>query len=189
MLSVYEDSKPDYVYIDPKVGSVVAIQKFGLTFSHIDKSKMSMEAWETCIGYNSLQTRELMNKAEEMAQKEPVGLYAIIDEKGLGTGFASRIKFVQMFSKIAGDMFPEMVDKVYIINAPFIFSGLFKLVKPFLDKDLQAKIIVSSGTPRELFKKTFDTSLLPQEYGGDNPIVLRYPVDYKKGKGQNTTKK
>ena len=178
----YKASKPSHIYLDPKAKTAVLIEKFGYTFSNIDTKRMTPREWEECIGYTGFNNRGMLREAHRKFGREPTGVHAIIDEKGLGWGFASRLKFVKFVNGIVGERFPESVDKVYIVNAPLIFSGLFAMIKPALDKDLVAKISVTSGIPTELLRSNLDPTLLPEEYGGDNTEVkVPKTVDHKSG--------
>lgn len=44
---------------------------------------------------------------------------------------------------------------MYIINAPFLFSGLWNIIKHMIDKDIQKKIHIYSNVPKHLFEKVF----------------------------------
>ena len=177
---VYKASNPSHIYLDPKAKTAVIIEKFGCTFSNIDTKKMTPREWEECIGYSGLYNRGMLREAKRKFGREPTGVHAIVDEKGLSWGFASRLKFVKFVNGIVGERFPESVDKIYIVNAPVIFAGLFAMVKPALHKEFVAKISVTSGIPRELLRRNLDPSLLPVEYGGDNTEVkVPTTVDYK----------
>lgn len=177
----YQECKPSHLYLDPKAKTAVIIEKFGYTFSNIDTNRMTPREWEECLGYNGFRNREMLREADRKFGKEPTGVHAIIDEKGLGMGFASRLKFVQFVNSVVGERFPESVDKVYIVNAPYVFAALFSLIKPALHKDLVAKISITSGVPRELLRERLDPGLLPAEYGGDNnEMTVPITCDYKK---------
>lgn len=58
----------------------------------------------------------------------------IMDLKGVGlTSVSSVYGFVSEVSKISQNYYPERLGKLYIINAPWGFSGVFSVVKKFLD--------------------------------------------------------
>lgn len=91
----------------------------------------------------------------------------IMDLKGISMSAAYQvIGYVKEASKIGQDYYPERMGKFYCINAPFGFSTLFKLFKPFLDPVTVSKIhILSSSYKKELLKQ-IPAENLPQKFGG-----------------------
>ena len=58
----------------------------------------------------------------------------IMDLKGVGFGNMSQVYgYVQKASAISQNYYPERLGKLYVINAPWGFSGVFSVVKRFLD--------------------------------------------------------
>ena len=179
----YNICKPALAYLDPKAQTAVIIEKFGYTFSNIDTNRMTSREWEECFGYDGLRNRELLREADLKFGFEPTGTQVILDDKGLGWGFAARLKFVKFINGVLAERFPESVDKIYIVNAPKLFTALFSMIKPALHKDLVAKISFTSGVPTELLRERLDPSLLPVEYGGDNEeATVPMTCDYSKAK-------
>ena len=48
-------------------------------------------------------------------------------------------------SAISQDYYPEMMGKLFVINAPMLFSGIFAIVKNWLDERTKRKITVCRG--------------------------------------------
>lgn len=70
----------------------------------------------------------------------------IIDLKGVGiTKFNSVRAFVQEASAIGQNQYPETMGKFYIINAPYLFSTIWSLIKLWLDPVTVAKISILSS--------------------------------------------
>ena len=42
--------------------------------------------------------------------------------------------------KIAQDYYPETMGAAYVVNAPALFSGLYNMVKGFVDEATRAKV-------------------------------------------------
>ena len=91
----------------------------------------------------------------------------IMDFKGVGISKASQVYgYVQQASTISQNYYPERLGKLYIINAPFGFSGVFSVVKRFLDPVTVAKIhVLGSGYQDELLAQV-PAENLPKEFGG-----------------------
>jgi len=47
---------------------------------------------------------------------------------------------IQHASKIGQDYYPEQLGQLMIINAPFVFTGVFSIVKGWLDEKTRQKI-------------------------------------------------
>eukprot|EP00345_Euplotes_harpa_P001804 CAMPEP_0168331946 /NCGR_PEP_ID=MMETSP0213-20121227/8658_1 /TAXON_ID=151035 /ORGANISM="Euplotes harpa, Strain FSP1.4" /LENGTH=362 /DNA_ID=CAMNT_0008335863 /DNA_START=26 /DNA_END=1114 /DNA_ORIENTATION=- len=75
-------------------------------------------------------------------------------------------EFVKIAISIGRDYYPEIMAKMYIVNAPFLFKGAWAIFKPFIDEKTRDKIsIVGSGFQKDLFKYV-DPSNVPAELGG-----------------------
>lgn len=47
---------------------------------------------------------------------------------------------------IASNNYPENMGATYVVNAPFVFSAVFSIVKSFIDERTAAKIKVMGGS-------------------------------------------
>ena len=92
----------------------------------------------------------------------------IMDLKGVGLGKASQVYgYVQRASGISQNYYPERLGKLYVINAPWGFSGVFSVIKRFLDPVTVAKIhVLGSSYQKELLAQVPKENL-PKEFGGD----------------------
>ena len=91
----------------------------------------------------------------------------IMDMKGVGISKMSQVyEYVQGASAISQNYYPERMGKLYIINAPWGFSGVFSVIKKFLDPVTVAKIhVLGSGYKSELLGQVPKENL-PKELGG-----------------------
>ena len=61
--------------------------------------------------------------------------------------------FVQLASKVAQENYPEILGKMFIINAPMLFSGVWAVIKPWIDEKTRNKItIIGSGFKEKLLE-------------------------------------
>jgi len=92
----------------------------------------------------------------------------IMDMKGVGLGKAGQVYgYLQRASGISQNNYPERLGKLYIINAPWGFSGVFAVIKRFLDPVTVNKIhVLGSGYKSELLSQVPKENL-PKEFGGD----------------------
>jgi hypothetical protein len=91
----------------------------------------------------------------------------IMDLKGVGiTSAPSVYGYLRQASGISQNYYPERLGKLYVINAPWGFSGVFSVVKGFLDPVTVEKIhILGSNYHSELLAQV-PAENLPKEFGG-----------------------
>ncbi|KAK4549105.1 hypothetical protein LTR36_007561 [Oleoguttula mirabilis] len=92
----------------------------------------------------------------------------IMDFKGVGISRANQVYgYVQRASAISQNYYPERLGKLYLINTPWGFSGVFAIVKRFLDPVTVSKIhVLGSGYKSELLSQVPKENL-PKEFGGE----------------------
>jgi hypothetical protein len=72
----------------------------------------------------------------------------INDLKGLGSHHLTRLTLgtLKKIARIDQDIYAECLGKLFIINAPWIFAAAWTIIKSFLDKRVQDKIFILSGS-------------------------------------------
>ncbi|XAR63684.1 hypothetical protein NMG60_11023710 [Bertholletia excelsa] len=92
--------------------------------------------------------------------------YKNIDARGLITGF----QFLQSY-------YPERLAKCYLLNMPWFFVSVWKLVSQFLEQATLKKImIVSNEEENREFIREVGEEALPAEYGGRAKLVALQDV-------------
>ena len=85
----------------------------------------------------------------------------------LGKFFNSKVQqFLKFCSALGQDYYPELLGVSYIINAPFIFKGIWSVVKGMLDERTVNKFVIESGNGLEILGKNMDIRQLPVALGG-----------------------
>ena len=92
---------------------------------------------------------------------------SIMDLKGVGISRAPQVySYVRQASVISQNYYPERLGHLYIINAPWGFSGVWSMIKGWLDPVTVQKIhILGSGYQAELLKQV-PAEHLPKAFGG-----------------------
>ena len=90
-----------------------------------------------------------------------------MDLKGVGLSKATQVySYIKQVSGISQNYYPERLGKLYIINAPWGFSGIFSVVKGYLDPVTVSKIhVLGSGYQKELLAQVPKENL-PEVVGG-----------------------
>ncbi|KAK5135151.1 hypothetical protein LTR08_005537 [Meristemomyces frigidus] len=92
----------------------------------------------------------------------------IMDFKGVGISKASQVYgYVQRASAISQNYYPERLGKLYLINTPWGFSGVFAVVKRFLDPVTVSKIHVLGSSYKSELLGQVPKENLPKELGGE----------------------
>lgn len=176
----YRKVYPRFTYKDRKLKKIIYINRVGDYINHAKVSHFKTEEWKQFVGYDMEAIEQGLLELEEETGEECRGYYAIADHAGVKlTSLLSNSKAIIMLGNIAGDMYPETIEKVYITNVPWVYSKVYNTIKPLLDAETASKFIISSGIPDEI-KESFDLDQLPKEYGGNNKQVVPYPLDVKK---------
>ncbi|RKU42495.1 S14 cytosolic factor [Coniochaeta pulveracea] len=91
----------------------------------------------------------------------------IMDLKGVGISKAGQVySYVSAASNLSQNYYPERLGRLYIINAPWGFSGVWSMIKGWLDPVTVQKIhILGSGYQKELLNQV-PAENLPKEFGG-----------------------
>jgi CRAL/TRIO domain len=91
----------------------------------------------------------------------------ILDLNNVSLRYFYQVKdYVLAASKIGQDYYPECMGKFYIINAPYLFAGIWTVIKPWLDEVTVKKIQIMSTGHKEVLLKQIAAENLPAEFGG-----------------------
>ncbi|KAL5735640.1 hypothetical protein ACOSQ2_030428 [Xanthoceras sorbifolium] len=85
----------------------------------------------------------------------------VLDMTGLKLSALNQIKLLTVISTIDDLNYPEKTDTYYIVNAPYIFSACWKVVKPLLQERTKRKVQVLQGNGRDELLKVMDYASLP----------------------------
>lgn len=125
-----------YVGVD-KIGRPVYLERAGLI-----KIKELLEITsEERMFQSYYHSFEELNKhkflaCSELYDRQVFQCLIIMDMKGLHMGLWNKVttRFVKAATKISSDHYPEGMGKMLIVNAPWIFNGIYTLVKGWIDE-------------------------------------------------------
>ena len=83
---------------------------------------------------------------------------------------------IQFMVQCLQAFYPESLGRCFILNAPWMFSGFWRLIRPLLDPVVTRKI---EFVRREQLREYFDISCLLSCYGGEDGYEYKYlaPTD------------
>ncbi|KAK9084588.1 hypothetical protein Sjap_024999 [Stephania japonica] len=85
----------------------------------------------------------------------------VLDMTGLRLSALTQLKILTTISTIDDLNYPEKTETYYIVNAPYVFSSCWKVVKPLLQERTRRKIQVLHGCGKDELLKVMDYASLP----------------------------
>ncbi|TFY51264.1 hypothetical protein EVJ58_g10659 [Rhodofomes roseus] len=91
----------------------------------------------------------------------------ILDLAGVSISNFYRVKdYVMQASSVGQDRYPESMGKFFIINAPWAFSAVWSIIKPWLDEVTVSKIDILGKDYKAKLLEQIPAQNLPKEFGG-----------------------
>ena len=85
---------------------------------------------------------------------------------GMSKWTKRNIGLTKRFLGLVQETYPELMGKVFICNAPLIFTSIFSIIKGWLDEKTRQKIQIHSGDPLPELLKFMDIEQIPDFLGG-----------------------
>lgn len=136
---------------------VVAV---GVGLSTYDKASIDYYL-QSHIQMNEYRDRVILPSATIKYRRYIGTCIKVLDMTGLRLSALNQIKLLSAISTIDDLNYPEKTETYYIVNAPYIFSSCWKVVRPLLRERTRKKIQVLSGSGRDELLKIMDYESLP----------------------------
>ncbi|KAI3456796.1 hypothetical protein Pfo_013459 [Paulownia fortunei] len=132
----------------------------GVGLSTFDKESIHYYV-QSHIQMNEYRDRVILPSATKKHGRYIGTCIKILDMTGLKLSALNQIKLLSVISTIDDLNYPEKTETYYIVNAPYIFSSCWKVVKPLLQERTRKKVQVLSGSGRDDLLKIMDIESLP----------------------------
>lgn len=123
--------------------------------------------------YTMVRTQQAMDELCR-AEGKPYMYYTVIEDlDGLGLQHCSwtALQKYKECVRIGQDHYPEMVKRIVIVRAPWIFAKVWSIVQTFFDEGTRQKIqIVSAKDTKKVLDRFIDNKWLPVSLGGQLQI-------------------
>ncbi|XP_062161519.1 SEC14 cytosolic factor isoform X2 [Alnus glutinosa] len=132
----------------------------GVGLSTFDKASVHYYV-QSHIQMNEYRDRVILPAASKKYGRPITTCVKVLDMTGLKLSALSQIKLFTIISTIDDLNYPEKTNTYYIVNAPYIFSACWKVVKPLLQERTRKKVQVLPGSGRDELLKIMDYASLP----------------------------
>ncbi|KAL2523794.1 Sec14p-like phosphatidylinositol transfer family protein [Abeliophyllum distichum] len=136
---------------------VIAI---GVGLSTYDKASINYYV-QSHIQMNEYRDRVILPSVTKKFGRYIGTCIKILDMTGLKFSALNQIKLLSVISTIDDLNYPEKTQTYYIVNAPYVFSACWKVVRPLLQERTRRKVQVLSGSGKDEFLKIMDYESIP----------------------------
>uniref|UniRef100_A0A0N5AY18 CRAL-TRIO domain-containing protein n=1 Tax=Syphacia muris TaxID=451379 RepID=A0A0N5AY18_9BILA len=124
-----------------------------------------------CFGYSEMLLQLILRREKyQDAGKGPVQFIVLFDLSEVNLSdylnpLSTHIRLWQLRSELWQDWYPEMVQRIFLVNPPRLISVLWKLAKLFLNEQ-NCKLIEIPAHKKDLLKH-LPAWFVPKEFGGE----------------------
>jgi len=128
--------------------------------------------------------------AKSVAEKRLALASVVVDISGLSLGIVRHLELPRKFADIMNMYYPDMAGTVAIVNAPYMFETIWKVVSLLLDPATVAKVrILGKAFGRGVEEQCkLDAAILPSFLGGEaseTEVPAALPVPARAGASAN----
>lgn len=155
---------------DDSIPEVLFFERMG----HVDiKSMLSAIPPDTLVKYHIYANEKHERRRRELEEihNKAVPLNLMVDASGASMRLAHipALNVMKKLSFVDDEYYPGLVNKQYLINAPSVFSTLWKMLKPFLSKStLDSISVIDQSVVLDIYPKP----VLPTFIGGELQLEI-----------------
>ncbi|XP_074582554.1 phosphatidylinositol/phosphatidylcholine transfer protein SFH2-like isoform X1 [Curcuma longa] len=132
----------------------------GAGLSTFDKASVNYYV-QSHIQINEYRDRVILPAATKKYQRYIGTCIKVLDMTGLKLSALGHIKLLTLIATLDDLNYPEKTQTYYVVNAPYVFSACWKVVKPLLQERTRRKVQVLQGCGRDELLKVMDYNSLP----------------------------
>lgn len=159
---------PYAYHLDDKQGRPVYIEKTGAiaTAALADEKLLPFDSLLHSHIFGIERLMHLMHEASLARGERVNGICTILDMTGLGFHHRQCLFVLKNCLEFDKKYYPEYLDKLFVINCPWVAPYIFQAVQVFLDDVTKSRIQIVAGNSSEVLLENIDAANLPAEYGG-----------------------
>ncbi|MES1909532.1 MAG: hypothetical protein MHM6MM_002255 [Cercozoa sp. M6MM] len=166
---------PAWGHTYDKEGDSVWLEKFGELISN--RTALALAPDFDCVHlWHQEHEMRRLRMAAECDGKPHSGMVYVGDMSGLSMSARKSLWIIKRVAALDEAYYPETAKKVFLTNAPRIFSVLFNLIKPFLNEVTRSKISVYSHGALNELDEYIGLDNVPVKFGGRRTTPDLYEV-------------
>jgi len=132
----------------------------GVGLSTFDKASVNYYV-QSHIQMNEYRDRVILPATTKKFGRHIGTCVKVLDMTGLKLSALNQVKLLTVISTIDDLNYPEKTDTYYVVNAPYIFSACWKVVRPLLHQRTRNRVQVLPGSGRDELLAIMDYASLP----------------------------
>ena len=175
-MALLKENLPSYSYGHDKIGRPVIYKVYG----RCDIGKMidggiSMELlvrhhiWMTETSLRRLRSSSLSSGHSF----EDFVVVVDLDGWSLSRASSRAYAYLKTIAEVDSNNYPERLGQCIVVNAPFMFSVAWKIVRAWLDPKTRRKVSILRGKSEimEALRPLIDEEFIPADFGGKGPLL------------------
>lgn len=160
-----------------KQGRAVQCERLGEFFGSEEAySGLSLEEWVRFYSFELGEMTHVYRGGILLGGPYQHRISYLADLSGLRLMNAIKLlPYLKTLIKEVETFYPEFAGSVVLINAPTFMSRVWSLGKKFIDPTTAEKVKIISGPYSDTIIEQFGLDVIPQEYGGTNPMTVPHP--------------
>lgn len=176
-----ENIEPEQLEIESETGKnylAPIFDKFGRPVVVMSPGRQNTDTYDRQMQYTVFNMERAIRRMDESKGIEQMVL--LFDLNGFSLSTRPPLSVSKQFLDILSNHYPERLGVAFIIDAPWLFSAFWKLIRPFVNKKTRDKIIFVSGNtdPKskkyQAFAEYFDMSQMEKRFGGSSDFEYRH---------------
>lgn len=167
--SIYQALLPHSNLGEDKQGRPVYWEKTGIISSRFSQIKKKLSEDEIFVRH--VRQQEVMcgrfascsAKHGRLINQQVI----VFDMKGMS--FSLDVMALRVFRRalvVDESCYPEMLHRLYMINAPYFFSAIWSIIRPWIDHKTAAKFHILGANYLDDLRESIELTEIPIEYGG-----------------------
>jgi len=160
-----------------KHGRPLMVERIGQFFGSGDAPRaLSVQQWLQCYIYDMSLLFAEFRQCSIRANREVSDIMYIGDLKGVR--LIQSFRYLYLIKALTSEVevhYPEIAGPIVLVNAPKFMTRLWGAAQRIIDPNILAKVQIYPNIPTEKLLEKIDKSMLPQELGGENSIIIPQP--------------
>jgi hypothetical protein len=142
-------------------------EKLGKSEAALLTNLMTTDEYLRCHIYKMETLLKMAEEASKKCGKHIETFSLVLDLTGVKLGNGESTGFLTACSENDSWNYPERLGRIFVINTPWVFPFIWKIIAAFIDTKTKNKISVLYGKYESDLQGFIDVDTVPKEYGGN----------------------